>query len=129
MSESDVKRGMVKSIMERGGYARRIEDQYGVGIFDTLLIPIGLPVFTAEVKIVKDHSFGPTVRQLLELERVKVAAHKSGHVIPLMIGFKQGAYYFHEPKAVIDCRECFSVTSIKMSFHDQLVQYYHSRRK
>ena len=129
MNEADVKRKMVKSVMEKSGYARRIEDQFAVGTFDLLLIPLGLPVFTAEVKMVKGHTFGPTARQLLELERVRLAAFKSGHVIPVIIGYKEGVYYFHEPKESIDCRECFSVTSLDMSFHDQLVQYYHSRRK
>ena len=129
MSESEVKRRMVKSVQEKGGYARRIEDQYAVGTFDMIIIPLGLPVFTAEVKMVTGNVFGPTVRQLLELERIRVAAFKSGHVIPVMIGFKDGNYYFHEPKQSIDCRECFSVTSLDMSFNDQLIQYYHSRRK
>jgi len=129
MSEADVKRDMIKSVKDAGGYARRIEDQYGVGIMDTILIPLGLPVFLAEVKMVKGYSFGPTARQLLELERVRMAAFDKGHVIPIVIGYKEGNYYFHEPKHVIDCRECFSVTSLNMSFNEQLVQYYHSRRR
>ena len=129
MNESDVKRAMVKSLMETGGYARRIEDQYSVGTFDLILMPLGLPVFMAEVKMIKGYTFGPTVRQLLELERVRTAAYNGGHAIPVMIGYKEGNYYFHEPKASIDCRECFSVTSLDMSFNLQLVQYYVSRRK
>jgi len=79
--------------------------------------------------MIKDNVFGPTVRQLLELERVRTAAYNGGHVIPVMIGFKDGNYYFHEPKESIDRRECFSVTSLDMSFNDQIVQYYHSRRR
>ena len=129
MNESDVKRAMVKSMKDHNGYARRIEDQYAVGIMDMILIPLGLPVFMAEVKVVSGNVFGPTVRQLMELERIREVAFKAGHVIPVMIGCKNWTYYFHEPRQSIDCRECFSVTSLKMSFHDQLVQYYHSRRK
>ena len=129
MNEADVKRIMAKSMKEHGGYARRIEDQYAVGVMDMILIPLDLPVFMAEVKIVRGQTFGPTARQLLELERIRTVAFKAGHVIPVMIGFKDATYYFHEPKQIIDCRECFSVTSLQMNFHDQLVQYYHSRRK
>lgn len=129
MNESDVKRGMVKSMTDKGGYARRIEDQYGVGIFDIILIPLGLPVFTAEVKMIKGNVFGPTLRQQLELERIRTVAFNAGHVVPVVIGYKDGNYYFHEPKQTIDCRDCFSVTTQNMGFHDQLVQYHHSRRK
>lgn len=129
MSEADVKRGMVKSVQEKGGYARRIEDQYGVGILDCIFIPFGMPVIMAEVKLVKGYTFGPTMRQLVELERIRYVGHSSGHVVAVIIGYKDKTYYFHEPKQTIDCRECFSVTTHDMSFHDQLVQYCHSRRK
>ena len=49
VSESEVKRKMVASMKEGDGYGRRIEDQYAVGTFDTILIPKGLPCFMAEV--------------------------------------------------------------------------------
>jgi hypothetical protein len=129
MNEADVKRNMVKSMKECGGYGRRIEDQYGVGIFDVILIPFGLPVFMTEVKMIRYPTFGPTLRQHVELERIRNVGHGSGHVIPLMIGYLEGVYYFHEPQMEIKPRDCFSVTTSDMKFHDQLVQYYNSRRK
>jgi hypothetical protein len=129
MNESDVKRKMVRSVRESNGYARRIEDSYGVGILDMIFIPFGLPVMFAEVKIIRGSTFGPSLRQQVELERIKYVSHNTGHAIPMMIGYKDGVYYFHEPAMTIKPEECFSVTTSDMSFHDQLVQYYNSRRK
>src|SRR6478736_1512304 len=100
---------MIKSMKEGGGYGRRIEDQYGVGLYDTILIPFGLPVFMAEVKIIHGaNNFGPTPRQLIELKRIGDAAALNGHVIPIMIGWKDGVHYFHKPKEIIDRKDCFS---------------------
>lgn len=126
MTESDVKRKISEVMKENNGYARRLEDQYSVGIFDMLLIPKGLPVFTAEVKIIRANVFGPTPRQHIELLRLQEVAADGGHVIPVMIGWQAGNYYFHKPQARINKSDCFSVTTTTMNFHDQLVQYYHS---
>jgi hypothetical protein len=128
MREADVKRLMVKSMITGGGYARRIEDQYGVGIFDLVLIPRGYPAFFAEVKIIKDNVFGPTPRQAIELQHIVDVAADAGHVIPVMIGWRDGIYYFHPPQNKIDRKDCFSVTTSDMIFHDQLVKYYHSQK-
>jgi len=129
MNEATIKRRMVKSIQEAMGYARRIEDQFGVGIMDTILIPVGLPVFFAEVKIIRGPTFGPTPRQFEELRRVKFAATPNDHAIPIMIGWRDNTYYFHPPAENIDPRDCFSVTTTEMSFNDQLCQYWYSTRK
>jgi len=128
-SEADVKRAMVKSMVAGGGYARRIEDQYGVGIFDVILIPYNLPVFMAEVKMVKDNLFGPTERQFVELVRIENVGAVDKHVIPVMIGWREGYYYFHKPSKSIDYRDCFSVTTTDISFYDQLVKYYHAQKR
>ena len=128
MKESDVKLRMAHSMKEAGGYARRIEDSYAVGVFDMILIPKGLPVFTAEVKMVLANYFGPTPRQHIELTRIEFVAQDAGHVIPVMIGYKDGVYYFHKPQQKINIRDCFSVTTTTLGFHDQLVKYYHSIR-
>ena len=127
--EADVKRTMVKSVRDSGGYARRIEDQFGVGIYDVILIPFGLPVFMAEVKIIRKATFGPTLRQHVELERIRYVGQPHGHVLPLLIGFKDGVYYFSELRIEVKPQDCFSVTTYDMSFHDQLVQFYNSMRK
>jgi ribosomal protein S4E len=128
MNESAVKRTIVKSMFENNGYARRLEDQYAVGIFDMILIPKGLPVFMAEVKVIKDNVFGPTPRQQIELMRIEDVASDKGHVIPVMIGWRDGVFYFHKPLSKIDRRECFSVTTSEVPFYKQLTLYYYSIR-
>lgn len=129
MREAEVKRKMVASVKEGGGYARRIEDQYGVGIYDLIIIPFGLPVFMTEVKVIRGAMFGPTLRQHLELERIKHVGFMTGYVLPLLIGWRDGVYYFSELALNIKPEECFSVTTSDMSFNDQLIRYYHSRKK
>jgi hypothetical protein len=131
MNEADVKRAMIKSVKAAGGYARRIEDQYAVGMVDTILIPKGLPVFMAEVKLIQGEKFSPSPRQFVELEQIKDAANEQDHVIPLMVGYKidTKVFYFHPPQMFIRCTDCFSVTTSDMTFNNQLMQYYFSRRK
>lgn len=128
MKESDVKRDMIKSMQTNGGYGRRIEDQYAVGVYDTILIPKALPVFMAEVKVIRGTHFGPTPRQMIELQRITDVANTAGHVIPVMIGWQDGVYYFHKPKLLIDVRDCFSVTTSDVAFYKQLVLYYYSQK-
>jgi hypothetical protein len=127
-TEADVKREIVKSMVSDKGYARRLEDQYGVGIFDLIIIPFGLPVFMAEVKIIKGDFFGPTPRQAIELQRIQDVGAFKGHVIPVMIGWRDGIYYFHSPNMKIDRKECFSVTTTDLPFYKQIVLYYYSIR-
>ena len=128
MNEADIKRAIVRSVKFAGGYARRIEDSYAVGLFDLILIPHELPVFFAEVKLVRNGRFGPTPRQYVELDHVKQVAGNDSHVIPIMIGWHNHTYYFSNPRPIIKCVDCFSVTTSDMEFHDQLVQYYHSQK-
>lgn len=128
MKESDIKRNMIKSMQEGGGYGRRIEDKYAVGTYDLILIPFGLPVFTAEVKMIRDNFFGPTPRQMVELTRITNVAVNSGHVIPVMIGWKEGVFYFHKPKSIIDRRDCFSVTTSDVPFFKALTLYYFAQK-
>jgi hypothetical protein len=127
-TEADIKRDMIKSMHEGGHYARRLEDKFAVGVFDTILIPTGMPVFMAEVKRVRDNVFGPTPRQLIELHRIRDVAEQSGHVIPLMIGWHEGVYYFHKPKVKINRAECFSITTSDVPFYKQLILYYYSQK-
>jgi len=87
-----------------------------------------MPVFMAEVKIIRDNTFGPTLRQFVELERIRHVGYGGQHVIPVMIGWKNGVHYFSPPKMTIVRNECFSVTTTDKTFHDQLVLYYHSMK-
>lgn len=132
MNESAVKTKMVKLVKERGGYARRIEDQYGVGILDTILIPPRCPVFFCEVKIIRDNMFGPTERQWVEMDRIEsVLQTDSYHCHAILIGYKAGVYYFHEHTQArkVDRRACFSVTTSDWHFVDQLQAFYNARLK
>ena len=128
MLEADVKRRIVKDVQAGKGYARRIEDQYAVGTYDMIIIPFGLPVFFAEIKMIRDQMFGPTPRQQIELARITDVASDAGHVIPVMIGYKEGVYYFHKPATRINRVDCFSVTTSDIPFHKQIVLYYYSLR-
>ena len=125
MKEGELKTSMVKNVRVHGGYARRFEDRYAVGLPDTIFIPVGIPVIIAEVKIVEGFKFAPTDRQYVELERIN---EHNPRAYGILIGWKD-AYYFSESKAQTDIRDCFSVTTRNMSFHDQLVQFYFGRLK
>jgi hypothetical protein len=89
-TESEVKSDMVRKIRTAGGYARRIEDQYGVGILDTVFIMDSLTVF-CEVKMIRGNRFGPTARQWIEGTRILSA--RGTCVIPLLVGYDDGQYY------------------------------------
>jgi len=129
ISEASIKGMMVKSVRMAGGYARRIEDQFLVGMPDTILIPRGCPVFFAEVKIVKGQQLAPSPRQYIEMRRIEDTwtSLKSRHAIPILIGWKDKTYYFHEVTESAKLVDCFSVTTSDMEFHDQLVQFYKGR--
>ena len=124
MNEAQVKRAMVEDVRKAGGYARRYEDQFGVGIPDTLFVLKGLPPIFAEIKVFKHVKFGPTDRQWVELMRIN--AHQP-QMFGVVIGWKDGVYYFHEAEPTILSTDCFSVTHEYMSFAGQLRQFYHAR--
>ncbi len=82
--EAGIKRLMVKRIKEEGGYGRRLEDSFAVGLPDLILIPKHGFVFLTEVKIIKGEAkFGCTPRQAEELRRV---AETESYAIPVLIG-------------------------------------------
>lgn len=125
-NESTFKTQMVASIRKHGGYARRIEDRYAVGILDTVLVPKGYPVFFAEIKRVRGNIIRPTDRQFVEMRRINEAG-EGKHMFGILIGCTDDAYYFHEATNYAEVKSCFSVTSFDMSFHDQLIQFYNGR--
>lgn len=129
INESHIKHMIVQSMRQAGGYARRIEDQFLVGTPDMILIPRGYPVFFAEVKIVKAQQLAPTPRQYIELTRIKDTwvPMRPKHVFPILIGWKDGVYYFHESVESAKLVDCFSVTRREMNFYDQLIQFCNGR--
>lgn len=127
MNESEVKSKMVKTLREQGGYGRRFEDQYAVGIPDMMLVPVGGPVFMVEAKIIRHGWFGATPRQLVELERIR----KTGIIVSLLIGWDDTSkqFYFTEPteRAVTTGHEhtvikfapkCWDVTGMLKEWYD-----------
>lgn len=99
--EAAYKKAMVDAVKAEGGYGRRIEDQYGVGILDTILIlPTTGPIF-AEVKRFTGMRFNPSDRQFVEMERIN-----SGGGLSVLIGVKDDRNYFHVAAKVALVENC-----------------------
>jgi hypothetical protein len=100
--EAKIKAELAKAIRKEGGYARRIEDKFTVGMPDMVLIPLECPVIWAELKIVTGYVFHPTPRQFVELVRLSRPPHSVG----LLIGFKD-TLYVSLPKETVHLEDCF----------------------
>lgn len=82
MTESDLKRALVKSIRAQGGVGHRFEDKYSIGWPDLLLIPERGPVFFAEVKLIKivrEPRMMCTPTQAVQLARLSRDSYKGRH--------------------------------------------------
>lgn len=99
MNEADFKRRVVAAVKAEGGYARRIEDKFSVGMPDMIIVPASSPVvFFVEAKIFIGNQFRPTERQLVELRRL----HR-GPAFGVVLGFdiKNKVAYASHPQEVI----------------------------
>ena len=84
MKEADRKRALVAKINAlEGGYARRIEDRFAVGVLDLIFKLPGLPWVWAEGKMIEGNLFAPTERQFVEGERIIAVGG-----IAILIGWK-----------------------------------------
>jgi hypothetical protein len=93
--ESECKTKFIKNCRKIGAYARRIEDQFAVGVLDMIVVFEEYPVCFLEGKVVEHQSFGPTERQYVE--GCKILSLEGGHSIPLLVAWdKQGGFYIHE---------------------------------
>ena len=126
VNESSLKTAMTKDVRIYGGYARRFEDRFGLGLVDCVFIPKGLPPIFAEVKLVEGYKFGPSDRRYVELQRIN---EHIPHAYAIVIGVKNGINYFTKAVSQADIRECFSVTTSNISFNQELVQFYHAKLK
>lgn len=72
-TENWYKTALVKQARDCGAYARRIEDQYSVGVLDMVFVVPGRPVVFAEGKRIMGKKFGPTPRQGIEGRAIDVA--------------------------------------------------------
>lgn len=88
--ESDLKRELVRQCKVAGYYARRIEDQYGVGILDIVVVPTDYVTLFIEAKVTDGMKFGPTERQYVEGQRILAA---KGAAMPILVGWRQKIMY------------------------------------
>ena len=101
-NESDVKLEIVRAIRKEGGYARRAEDKYTVGMPDLILIPVRCPVIFAEAKIIRTKIWGATQRQWVELTEL----HRPPHSFGMLLGWKEGTLYACAPATSVTIAEC-----------------------
>ena len=90
-SESDLKTELIKSCRKAGAYARRIEDQYAVGILDMVIVFPGEPVVFAEGKIMRTGFIRPTERQFLEGDKIQKL--QNSNVLAVLIGWREQRMY------------------------------------
>jgi hypothetical protein len=104
VNEADHKRDLVREVnLLRGGWARRVEDRWAVGVLDLIIkLPTQLIVF-AEGKVITGNSFAPTERQWVEGERIRAAG-----LDVALIGWKEGIAYVSPWVKVADRRKCAS---------------------
>lgn len=103
ISEATVKVAIVNAIRKEGGYARRIEDKFTVGMPDLVLIPLGCPVVWVEVKLTKGNQFAPSPRQFIEL----VKLDRPPHSMSLVMAWKESRLYVSIPKETVYLEDCF----------------------
>lgn len=130
-NEADIKRDMVAKMKDEGGYARRLEDQYAVGLPDMVMIPKGGPVFFVEVKIIRAQHYGATPRQFEELKRIAAADGFLKHAIPAVIGYGGNTkrLYISEPtiktpvEGLIFAEKPWNLTDLLITFQqEQLIK-------
>ena len=103
MNEADKKRELVREINALpGGYARRLEDRYAIGVLDLIIKLPAYPALWAEGKIVEGNLFAPTARQWEEGRRILAAG-----MPVLLLGWKERWLYVSPWVKKADIRTCF----------------------
>jgi hypothetical protein len=104
MDEAARKRKLVAEVNAlRGGYARRYEDRWAIGLLDLFFKIPRLPPIWAEAKIIKGNVFAPTERQHIEGERMIAAG-----LTVLLIGWRDRIIYVSPWTPQADRRTCVS---------------------
>jgi hypothetical protein len=89
MDEATRKRHLVRDINAlSGGYARRLEDKWLVGLLDLVFKLPGEPWIWAEGKIIDGLQFEPSERQWVEGNRVKATG-----TLVLLLGWKKADFF------------------------------------
>src|SRR5580698_10611101 len=103
MDEAGRKRALVAEVNAlRGGYARRLEDRFAVGLLDLIIKLPELPWIWAEGKLIEGYKFAPTLRQHAEGERIRA----TGTPV-VLIGWKGPLMYISPWVEQADFRNCF----------------------
>lgn len=97
MTESELKRALIKSIRAQGGVGYRTEDRFLVGWPDCVFIPEGCPVFFTEVKLVKRNALKLqcTETQEARLKDLTRPPHAYGALVTFNV--PRGALYVGRP--------------------------------
>lgn len=102
MNESDYKTAIVKQAKAIGWYARRIEDKYGVGFPDMVVIPKSWTTCFIEAKIVTGRQFSPSPRQFIELININ---ENRPYARAIVLGIEPlpggPMFYFAPPQSVV----------------------------
>lgn len=134
--ESKIKTHIKLQVQKAGGYARRIEDQFAVGVLDMIIILPGSPVFFAEVKLVKNCKFAPSMRQFVEMQRIeKVAPEQvAQHAHAVLVGWDPDieTYYVTGAREEVDTRKAIipgqPYIAVGSNFIKTLREYYDAVR-
>jgi hypothetical protein len=107
VNEADCKLKLVKEIKLLGGYARRLEDKYALGLLDLIFKLPGRPIIWAEGKLINGHKFGPTPRQYVEGDDWIGAG-----ALVLLIGWQNKAMYISPWVKQADKRLCWECSGL-----------------
>lgn len=103
--ESKAKTALKKELSDIGHFARRIEDQFAVGVLDMQVAFIHDDKFyLIEAKIVDGQTFGMRDRQFVEALKIKDTGNTA--VICLLAGKKDGLWYLHKPSLKTTLSKC-----------------------
>jgi hypothetical protein len=106
VNEADCKRKLVAEVKAlRGGWARRIEDRWAVGVLDLVLKLPDHPVIFAEGKMIDGYKFEPTERQWIEGKRMLAAG-----IEVVLLGWRDGIMSVSPWVKTADRRQCMNGT-------------------
>lgn len=106
MNEARRKANLVIAINAlSGGYARRWEDKWAVGLLDLVMKLPGHPLVWGEGKIVEGLVFAPTPRQYEEGRRIIAAGMPA-----ILIGWKNKTMFISPWVRKAHCDDCFHGT-------------------
>jgi len=97
----------VGALKQRGHYARRIEDQFAVGVLDIITVfKIDEKIWFIEAKIINGNYFGMTERQYVEAQRLTKTANTG--VATCLVGYKEAEkkWYVSAPSTKVHVDDC-----------------------